>query len=130
VNAGRILDQTGMSSDELLVLIHPIQPERLWLRAASPVMMRLWGSGIQAMTIGHWIFVDPSVLNGDQTKLSLLVIHELTHVRQWFDLGFFGFLRRYLGDYLHGRSHGLTHRDSYLAIGLEVEARRVQTRFT
>jgi hypothetical protein len=130
VNAGRILSESSLDTDELRALIHPIQPEQVWLRSASPFMMRIWGSGIQALTVRRWIFVDPIALNGDRAKLSLLVIHELVHVRQWSDLGVLGFLRRYLGDYLHGRRDGLTHRDSYLAIDLEVEARQIQARFT
>ncbi len=92
-------------------------------------MMRIWGPGIQAMTVSRWIFVDPRALNGDRARLSLLIIHELVHVRQWSDLGVLGFLGRYLGDYLRGRRDGLSHRDSYMAIPLEVEARRIQTRF-
>ena len=92
-------------------------------------MMRFWGSGIQAMTVRRWIFVDPGLLNGDRAKLSLLIIHELVHVRQWSDLGVLGFLSSYLGSYLRGRRNGLNHRDSYRAIDLEVEAREIQARF-
>jgi hypothetical protein len=81
------------------------------------------------MTLRRRIFVDPKVLNGDKAKLSLLVIHELVHVRQWHDLGVLGFLGRYLRSYLRGRRDGLNHRDSYRAIDLEVEAREIQARF-
>jgi hypothetical protein len=129
VNAGRVLRESDVDTDKLRPLIHPIQPEQVWLRAASPLMMRIWGPGIQALTVRSWIFVDPRVLNGDRAKLGILIIHELVHVRQWSDLGLLGFLRRYLGDYLRGRRAGMTHRDSYLAIDLEVEARGIQARF-
>lgn len=129
MNAGRVLTEAGVDTDELRVLIHPIQPEQVWLRSATPLMMRFWGSGIQAMTVRRWIFVDPGLLNGDRAKLSLLIIHELVHVRQWSDLGVLGFLRSYLGSYLRGRRKGLNHRDSYRAIDLEVEAREIQARF-
>jgi len=129
VNAGRVLTEAGVDTDELRVLIHPIQPEQVWLRSATPLMMRFWGSGIQAMTVRRWIFVDPGLLNGDRAKLSLLIIHELVHVRQWSDLGVLGFLSSYLGSYLRGRRKGLNHRDSYRAIDLEVEAREIQARF-
>jgi hypothetical protein len=129
VNAGRILTASGVDIDELKVLIHPIRPEQVWLRSASPLMMRIWGPGIQAMTVSRWIFVDPRALNGDRARLSLLIIHELVHVRQWSDLGVLGFLRRYLSDYLRGRRDGLSHRDSYMAIPLEIEARHLQSRF-
>jgi len=129
VNAGRVLRESGVDTDELRALVHPVQPEQVWLRSASPFMMRIWGSGIQALTVRRWIFVDPRALNGDRAKLGILIIHELVHVRQWSDLGVPGFLWRYLADYLRGRRAGLTHRDSYLAIDLEVEAREIQARF-
>ncbi|MEE8375140.1 MAG: hypothetical protein V3S26_02320 [Acidimicrobiia bacterium] len=129
MNAGRVLAESGLDIDELRILIHPIRPEQVWLSPASPVMMRIWGRGIQAMTLRRRIFVDPRALSGDTEKLGLLIIHELIHVRQWSDLGVPGFLKSYLGDYLRGRRAGLTHRDSYMAIPLEVEARHLQSRF-
>ena len=129
MNAGRVLTEAGVDTEQLRVLIHPIQPEQVWLRSATAMMMRFWGAGIQAMTVRRWIFVDPRLLNGDTAKLSLLIIHELVHVRQWSDLGVIGFLSSYLGSYLRGRRHGLNHRDSYRAIDLEVEAREIQARF-
>lgn len=130
MNAGRVLTESGVDTDALRALIHPIQPEQVWLRPASSLMMRIWGPGIQAMTLFRWIFVDPRSLAGDKAKLSLLIIHEMVHLRQWSDHGVLGFLRRYLGDYLQGRFSGLTHRESYMAIDLEVEARQIQARFT
>ena len=82
------------------------------------------------MTIKNWIFVDPKYLKGDRDRLAVLAIHELVHARQWCDLGVLGFLRRYGSDYVSGRRQGLSHRDAYLEIGLEVEAREVQARLT
>jgi hypothetical protein len=128
MNVARLLSETGRDSDLLRVLIYPIQPERLSLKAASPLMMRLWGPGIQAMTVKNWIFVDPKHLKGDRDRLARLVIHELVHVRQWNDFGVIGFLSRYVTDYFRGRRQGLTHREAYMNIGLEEEARQVQTR--
>ena len=106
MNVARLLNETGRDTDLLRVLIHPIQPERLSLKAASPLMMRLWEHRIQAMTVKNWIFVDPKHLKGDRDRLARLVIHELVHVRQWNDLGVIGFLSRYLTDYLRGRRQG------------------------
>jgi len=130
VNVGRLLTETGRDSDLLRVAIDPIRPEQLGLKAASPLMMRLWGPGIQAMTIRNWIFVDPKILTGDRDRLSRLAIHELVHVRQWHEFGVVGFMRRYAVDYLRGRRRGLDHRDAYLNIGLEEEARQIQARLT
>lgn len=128
MNVGRLLRETGRDSDQLRALVDPVQPNHLMLKAASPLMMRMWGSGIQAMTVKNWIFVDPKYLKGDRDRLAVLAIHELVHARQWHDLGLAGFLRRYGSDYLGGRRQGLSHRDAYLEIALEVEAREVQAR--
>jgi len=130
MNAGRFLRETSLDTDELLSLIDPIQPHRVWLRPASPLMMKLWGSGVSAITFGNWIFVDPEILRGDKRTLERLVIHELVHVRQWAEFGVFGFLRTYIGDYLGGRWRRLSHRDAYLAISLETEARQIQASLT
>ena len=127
MNVGRLLAETGRDSDELRVLIHPIQPNQIFLRTASPLMIKAWGPGIQAMTLGRSIFVDPKYLHGDMDRLARLVIHELVHVRQYYDFGFLGFLRRY-ADYLRGRRKGLSHRDAYMEIAMEVEARQIQSR--
>ena len=130
MNVGRLLRETGMDSDLLGVLIYPVRPEQLRLRAASPLIMKFWGRGIQAVTIKDWMFVDPAYLNGDRDRLARLAIHELVHVRQWHEFGAIGFLRRYGIDYLDGRRRGLTHRDAYMNIELEEEARQVQDRVT
>lgn len=130
MNVGRLLRETRRDSDQLRVLIHPIRPERLSLKAASPLMMSLWGPGIQAMTLKSWIFVDPKILKGDPDGLARLVIHELVHARQWHDYGVMGFLGRYGAAYLRGRRQGLSHREAYLNIDLEEEARRIQSQVT
>jgi hypothetical protein len=130
MNTGRFLSETGLDSDELLLLISPIKPDQVWLRPASPLMMKLWGSGVGAITLGNWIFVDPEILRGDKGTLGRLVIHELVHVRQWADLGPLGFLSVYVGEYVGGRRRRLSHRDAYLAISLETEARQIQASLT
>jgi hypothetical protein len=126
MNVGRLLNETGWDSDLLRDHIRPIEPWNLTLRAASPVVLRMWGSGIQAMTIKNWIVVDPVYLTGDRDRLARLTVHELVHARQWHEFGLVGFLRRYLTDYVQGRRQGMSHRDAYMQIGFEVEAREVQ----
>lgn len=130
MNVGRLLNETGWDSDSLRDHIHPIDSENLRLRAASPLMLKTWGPGIQAMTINGWIFVDPVYLTGDRDRLARLAIHELVHVRQWHDFGVAGFLRRYLTEYVQGRRQGMSHRDAYMQIEFEVEAREVQVSLT
>ena len=87
------------------------------------------GRGIQAVTYGRFIFIDADVLSGPSRRLGLLVIHELTHYRQWVDGGIFGFTVPYIREYIKGRFDGLSHRDAYLAISFEVEARAMADRF-
>ena len=70
------------------------------------------------MTLGSTVLMRRDHL-GDEGLLA----HELVHVRQWRELGVPRFLWRYLSAYFQGRCRGLNHRDAYLAIPLEVEAR-------
>jgi hypothetical protein len=79
--------------------------------------------GTSAMTLGRLILVR----TGHESDEALLA-HELVHVRQWRELGGLPFLREYLGTYWRGRRRGLGHRDAYLAIPFEVEARRLAGR--
>ena len=129
MNAATALAAAGLDLPELRVLIQPVQPERVTLRTAPKSMQKVWGKGIQAMTLGNTVYVAPDVLSGPRRSLGLLVIHELVHVRQWRELGVFGFTRRYLTDYAKGRGQKRGHRAAYLDIGLEMEARAIAARF-
>ena len=113
----------GIDSLRVRLLIHPIDPESVRVRAAPAVMRRLWGRDISAMTLGKTIFIDPSLMTAARHRPGVLLVHELVHVRQWGELGVMRFLWRYLTGYLRGRWKGLSHRAAYLAIPLEVEAR-------
>ena len=130
MNVERILSESGCDSEELRAALHPIDPGTVRVLPASKMVRALWGKGIDAMTLGRWVLVDPEVLNGDRRQLGRLMVHELVHVRQWSDYGLFGFLRRYLGDYFRSRRRGAGHRMSYWSNRLEVEARAVTARFT
>jgi hypothetical protein len=79
--------------------------------------------GADAITLGSLIIVRRAAADDP-----LLMRHEREHVRQWRELGVFGFLRRYLGAYLRGRARGYGHRGAYLRIPLEVEAEWVARR--
>lgn len=83
-----------------------------WLWVGGPVP-----PGSDAITICSVISVRRASARSER-----LLRHELEHVRQWRELGFFGFLRVYLGSYLRFRLRGLGHRASYRLIPLEVEA--------
>lgn len=113
---------TALSPD-YLARIHPITPDLVTVVSAPPLMRRVWGSGTGAMTLGSRIFVDPQVLERGGRELTALLMHEMVHARQWQEMGSLRFLTSYLRQYLVARVTGATHRDAYLAIGAEVEAR-------
>ena len=76
--------------------------------------------GVDAITIGPVISVRRRAAGNRR-----LMAHEEQHVRQWRALGFFGFLRSYLGSYLRWRLRGHGHWAAYRRIPLEIEAERV-----
>jgi hypothetical protein len=129
VNAALLLASGGLDSTRLRLIIHPVTPESVQVRPAPRVMMRLWGKGITAMTLPNGIYLDPALLGATSPTRSLLLVHELVHARQWREFGAFGFARRYLWDYLQGRFQGKRHRQAYLGIRFEVEARRLAALF-
>ncbi|HLF43735.1 MAG TPA: DUF4157 domain-containing protein [Acidimicrobiia bacterium] len=129
MNAAAALAASGLDTSELPPLIQPVKPEQVTLRPAPALMRKTWGKGIQAMTLGNTVYIDPAALGGPSRKLGLLVIHELVHVRQWRKRGVVPFLGSYLGDYFRGRRRKLGHRGAYRDIAVEVEAREIASRF-
>lgn len=119
---------SALSSD-YLVRIHPITPESVTVVSAPRLMRKLWAKGTGAMTIGKRIFVDPAVLERGGRELTLLLLHEMVHSRQWQERGSLRFLTSYVRQYLVARITGATHREAYLAIEAEVEARDISTSF-
>lgn len=75
------------------------------------------------MTLWRWVLVDPALMRGSRQKLANVVIHEMVHLRQFAELGYLKFMWRYITEYLGGRLSGLAHREAYLAIDAEMEAR-------
>lgn len=130
MNAGRILRETGLYTDELRVTLHPLEPDEINVWPASRYLRALWRAGIRGVTIRRLVLVDPELFESDRRRLARLVIHELVHVRQFSDQGYLSFMTRYIGDYLRGRLRGMGHRDAYLEIPAEVEARQIQQRLT
>lgn len=98
----------------------PVRPAPAWMRL-------LWRRGTAAMTLPWGIYVDPVRL-GDR-ELSLLILHELVHVRQWRSFGTRRFLWTYVKDYASGRRRGLDHTAAYLGIRFEREARMAVARY-
>lgn len=118
-----MLAGTGFDLARVSEMIGPARLDDVQVRPAANLLRRLWGDGIQAMTVRRTIYVDPVVLAGPHESTAPLILHELVHVRQWRRLGMARFLIRYVFDYSRGRLAGLGHRAAYLGIGLEVEAR-------
>ncbi len=79
----------------------------------------------KAITFGKKIFFVRGVLD-DSIPLRqngmILIAHELTHVRQYQEMGFLKFLYRYLRDYLRSRIEGKDHYSAYLNVRFEQEA--------
>ncbi|HSJ82592.1 MAG TPA: hypothetical protein VLA91_02100 [Acidimicrobiia bacterium] len=123
MNAGQLLQAGGIDSVRVRLLIQPIEPDSVRIRAAPGLLRRAWGRENRAMTLRNTILLDPTLLSAAQGRAGILLVHELVHVRQWHDLGVPRFLWRYLTAYLRGRFDGLGHRGAYLGIPLEVEAR-------
>jgi hypothetical protein len=73
-----------------------------------------------AITIGPVVSIRRAAVTNER-----VLRHEQEHVRQWRELGYAEFLRRYLGSYFGLRSAGFGHRAAYRLIPLEVEAEEV-----
>jgi hypothetical protein len=73
--------------------------------------------GASAITIGPLVSVRTRAAGSVR-----LLRHEAEHVRQWRELGFAGFLVRYLSAYGRWRLRGYPHWGAYRRIPLEVEA--------
>jgi len=76
--------------------------------------------GTGGMTLGRHVLM---VRDSDRSGRSVLLAHELVHVRQFAEFGRVGFLASYLRDYLRGLFRLRSHRAAYLAIPAEIEAR-------
>ncbi len=84
------------------------------------VRVPILAPGAAGMTIGrHVLLLDDS----DRRGRSMLMAHELVHVRQFAEAGLIGFLRTYLASYFRGLARLRSHRAAYLAIPAEQQAR-------
>jgi hypothetical protein len=93
------------------------------VRPAPGWLARVWGSGTQAMTLRGVVFASQDALERIRDgNAAVLLRHEAVHVEQWRTYGVFGFLSRYVSDYLRGRAIGLPHHVAYRAIRFEQEA--------
>jgi hypothetical protein len=78
------------------------------------------------ITFGHRIYLADE-LNEDIIGIRLIG-HELTHVKQYHEKGFFGLMIKYLFDYLGNRLKGKDRYASYMNISFEREAYVMEAR--
>lgn len=78
------------------------------------------------ITLGRHVFLATDVAD-DGT--SLLLAHELVHVRQWHEQGVIGFGRRYVGSFLRTIPRTKSWSGSYQGIPAEQEARAEAARW-
>lgn len=82
--------------------------------------------GTAGMTLGRLILV---LRDDDRSGRRPLLAHELVHVEQYADLGRARFLWRYLREYVSNLLRLRRHRQSYLAVSFETEARAATDRW-
>lgn len=109
---GRPLNTVELDSYRLL-------PLALAKRARVYEIPALPGSYV-GVTLGRHVFLATEVVDDGE---SLLLAHELVHVRQWHEQGVIGFGRRYIWAFLRSMPRTRSWNASYLAIPDEVEAR-------
>lgn len=84
--------------------------------------------GADGMTLGRFVLLtrdDPA----DRTGERELIAHELVHVLQYGEMGMPRFLWRYAAAYLRNLRRLRSHREAYLAIPVEEEAREAASRW-
>ena len=83
---------------------------------------RLWIGGPVPPGAAAWTLGSLVIVRARSAGSTHLITHELEHVRQYREAGFFGFLARYLRDYLGWRVRGFGHMAAYRRIPAEVSA--------
>jgi Domain of unknown function (DUF4157) len=76
----------------------------------------------------HRVYLATGWQDDTDAELLALLAHELVHVRQYRDLGTWGFRWAYLREYLAGRLRRLGHDAAYRNISFERAAREVEER--
>ena len=107
------------------IAAYDLVPPELARRARVQVVPLL-APGAHGMTVGRLILV---LSDDDQSGKRRLLAHELVHVEQYAGLGAARFLQRYLREYLVNLWRLRSHRQAYLAISLEAEARAAAARW-
>lgn len=86
-----------------------------------PLGPKVW-SDPDGYTFGYDVYFKNYNPSTEQGLTDLL--HELTHVQQFEELGYIGFPKEYLKEYRQNRKQGMSDQDAYFNIRLEKEARQ------
>ncbi len=98
-------------------MVPPELVSRVWVQKV-PIL----APGVRGMTIGRLVLLRS---DDDRSGRRMLLAHELVHVVQYEHLGVARFLWRYVSEYARNLWRLRSHRQAYLSISLEVDARAV-----
>jgi len=113
-NVGRRLNLTELSSYDVL-------PDEI-LKNVKVIKMPRISKTFTGITLGKYIFLSKKL---EYDGKSLLIAHELVHVRQWHELGVIGFLWKYLSEFFKGLVKEKNWMKAYNKISLEQEAQLI-----
>lgn len=111
---GRRLNLTELSSYDVL-------PDEI-LKNVKVIKMPRISKTFTGITLGKYIFLSKKL---EYDGKSLLIAHELVHVRQWHELGVIGFLWKYLSEFFKGLIKEKNWMKAYNKISLEQEAQLI-----
>lgn len=123
MSSQRLARQRTLSSSEIDQLHHI--PSSLLTRVRL-IRTNFLPPAAAGMTLGRFVF-----LRGDRIgdEVSLLLAHELVHARQFVEQGPLRFIYRYVYDYFKNLLRLRNHRQAYLEIPYEIEAREEAARW-
>lgn len=90
-------------------------------RRVKLIRTNLLPPAADGMTVGRFVFMRDDHI---EHRGSTLLAHELVHVRQFAEMGVVRFLISYFGSYAKNFARTRNHRQAYLDIPLEIEARK------
>ena len=83
---------------------------------------RRWVGGPVPPGASAWTLGSLVIVRKRSAESTLLLAHELQHVKQWREQGVVGFLSAYLGHYFRWRLRGYSHWPAYRRIPAEISA--------
>ena len=112
------LVEKAAHSARIVVGIQRKNAQSLW---HIPILISAKKDKALGVTIGKYVYLRRQ----SGLKDWKLLVHELTHVVQYYKKGNARFLFRYGTEFLRNRARGMDPTAAYLALTVEVEARRI-----